>query len=95
MPAAVNVLWNVAPRASMPLSKPPSEAVTVWDLPSSLVQVTVPPAAIVTARGLNALPASDTVAAVGGGGVTAASADGAARPACAAVADELTTIVPA
>jgi hypothetical protein len=71
VPAVANVRSNVAPRARMPLSKLASDAVTVCGRSSLLFHITIPPAAIVTVRGVNVLPARVTVAIDGdvGGGV--------------------------
>jgi hypothetical protein len=72
VPGVANVRSNVAPRARMPLSKLASDAVTVCGRSSLLFHITIPPAAIVTVRGVNALPARATVAVLGadaGGGV--------------------------
>jgi hypothetical protein len=57
-----------APGANIPLSKLPSDAVTVWGAASSLTQVTVPPTRTVTLAGPNAEPFMDTVALAGAAG---------------------------
>jgi hypothetical protein len=72
----------------MPLSKLASDAVTVCGRSSSLVHVTVPPAAIVAACGVNVLPARATVAVDGAGGVDPPA------PPPGGVASDVTMIVP-
>ena len=67
MPAVENVWLNVAAGATVPLSKEPSSAVTVWPVLSAFVQVTVEPTDTPIVAGWNekSLMVTDPAAAPG------------------------------
>src|SRR6185503_9991829 len=64
VPALSKVNEKVAPPTSPPLSKPPSDEVSVWMLLPLLVQVTVVPGAMVSAVGWKRLSMTATASLV-------------------------------